>query len=81
MIARASQADTTGKDRSAQIIKALEGWSFQSVKGKNTIRAIDHALIQPMFQAKLVKGADGKFLPEYVKTVDAVTPSLRPMND
>lgn len=81
MIARASQADTTGQDRSAQIIKALEGWSFQSVKGKNTIRAIDHALIQPMFQAKLVKGADGKFLPEYVKTVDAVTPSLRPMND
>lgn len=80
MIARASQADPTGKDGVSRMIRALEGWSFQSVKGKNTIRAIDHALIQPMFQAKLVKGSDGKFTPQWTKTVDAVTPALRPMN-
>lgn len=80
MIARASQADTTGKDSVARMIKALEGWSFQSVKGKNTIRSTDHALIQPMYQAKLVKGADGKFVPQWTKTVEAVAPALRPMN-
>ena len=80
MIARASQADTTGKDSVARMIKALEGWSFQSVKGKNTIRSTDHALIQPMYQAKLVKGADGKFTPQWTKTVEAVAPALRPMN-
>ena len=80
MIARASQADTTGKDSVARMIKALEGWSIQSVKGKNTIRSTDHALIQPMYQAKLVKGADGKFTPQWTKTVEAVAPALRPMN-
>jgi branched-chain amino acid transport system substrate-binding protein len=35
------------------MIKALEGWSFDGVKGQEQIRAADHALLQPMFQAKL----------------------------
>jgi branched-chain amino acid transport system substrate-binding protein len=35
------------------MVTALEGWSFDGVKGKMTIRAADHALLQPMFQAKL----------------------------
>ena len=35
------------------MVKALEGWSFDGVKGKMTVRAEDHALLQPMFQAKL----------------------------
>lgn len=79
MVARLSQADTTGKDGPAKMIKALEGWKFDSVKGKMQVRAIDHALIQPMFLCNLVKGADGKYVPEWTKTVDAVAPALRPM--
>ncbi|MBQ1072160.1 substrate-binding domain-containing protein [Micromonospora sp. C31] len=42
-----------GGDDVEKMIKALEGWSFDGVKGKMTIRAEDHALLQPMFQAKL----------------------------
>ncbi|GAA4990316.1 substrate-binding domain-containing protein [Kitasatospora paranensis] len=41
-----------GTDTDA-MIKALEGWSFDGVKGQEQIRAADHALLQPMFQAKL----------------------------
>lgn len=40
-----------------KMIAALEGWSFDGVKGKVTVRAEDHALLQPMFQAKLSTGA------------------------
>ncbi|MGX6603429.1 substrate-binding domain-containing protein [Micromonosporaceae bacterium Da 78-11] len=36
-----------------KMVTALEGYSFDSVKGKLTVRAEDHALLQPMFQAKL----------------------------
>lgn len=36
--------------------KALAGWSFDGVKGRLTVRAEDHALLQPMFQAKLTGG-------------------------
>ena len=79
MVARLSQADTTGKDGVAKLIRSLEGYGFDSVKGKIKIRAIDHAVIQPMFLCNLVKGADGHFAPVWTKTVDAVTPSLRPM--
>ncbi|KAB1138648.1 ABC transporter substrate-binding protein [Micromonospora sp. AMSO12t] len=42
-----------GGDDVEKMVKALEGWSFDGVKGKMTIRAEDHALLQPMFQAKL----------------------------
>ena len=60
-----------GDDVSA-MIKSLEGWSFDSVKGKVTVRAGDHALIQPMFQAKLTTSGD-TFVPELIKIVDANT--------
>ena len=40
------------------MVTALEGWSFDGVKGKMTIRADDHALLQPMFQAKLAGSGD-----------------------
>jgi branched-chain amino acid transport system substrate-binding protein len=36
-----------------KMVTALEGYSFDSVKGKLTVRAQDHALLQPMFQAEL----------------------------
>lgn len=48
MVVRAgSAADVAG------MITSLEGWSFDGVKGKVTVRAEDHALLQPMFQVKL----------------------------
>ncbi|MCZ7378267.1 MULTISPECIES: substrate-binding domain-containing protein [unclassified Micromonospora] len=50
MVVRAAQE---GGDDVDKMVTALEGWSFDGVKGKMTIRAADHALLQPMFQAKL----------------------------
>lgn len=52
MIVHALQASPTDVNK---MIASLEGWSFVGPKGAMQIRASDHALIQPMFQAKLVK--------------------------
>lgn len=63
----------------AAMVKALEGWSFDGVKGKEQVRAEDHALVQPMFVAKLTgKGAAAK--PELVTTepMDKVAPPVKP---
>ena len=49
---------------------ALEGWSFSAPKGEQTVRASDHAMLQPMFQAALTKSGDS-FEPELVETIDA----------
>lgn len=56
-----------GTDTGKQI-SALEGWSFDGVKGKLTVRAQDHALLQPMFQAKL-EDKNGQLTPVLVKTL------------
>lgn len=60
-----------------KMVTSLEGYSFESVKGKLTIRAKDHALLQPMFEAKLT-GTAGSYKPQLIKTVDAesVAPPL-----
>ncbi|MEV0429445.1 substrate-binding domain-containing protein [Micromonospora sp. NPDC050495] len=50
MVVRAVQE---GGDDVEKMIKALEGWQFEGVKGQMSIRAADHALLQPMYQAKL----------------------------
>lgn len=64
------QAVRGGGDTVDGMIAALEGWTFDSVKGEITVRADDHAMIQPMYQARLVQdGAD--WVPELVDTVDA----------
>jgi branched-chain amino acid transport system substrate-binding protein len=57
------------------MIKALEGWSFNGVKGQTTVRAADHALLQPMFQVKLT-GSGTEFNAELVKALnpDETTP-------
>ncbi|MGW4499463.1 substrate-binding domain-containing protein [Micromonospora sp. NPDC004336] len=47
------RAASEGGDDVEKMVTALEGWSFDGVKGKMTIRPEDHALLQPMFQAKL----------------------------
>jgi branched-chain amino acid transport system substrate-binding protein len=49
-----------------KMVKALEGYSFDSVKGALTVRAEDHALLQPMFQAKLAG--------DVVTRTDTITP-------
>ena len=50
MVVHAAQNGDTDVDA---MVKNLEGWSFDGVKGAYTVRASDHALLQPMFQAKL----------------------------
>jgi branched-chain amino acid transport system substrate-binding protein len=72
MVVHALTASGTDVDA---MIKSLEGWSFDGVKGKTTVRAADHALLQPMFQAKLTgSGTDMKA--ELVKALspEDVTP-------
>jgi branched-chain amino acid transport system substrate-binding protein len=61
-----------GGDTVDGYIAALEGFGFDGPKGAMTIRAEDHAMLQPMFQAKLVADGAG-FAPELVDTVDADT--------
>ena len=54
----------------ARMISALEGWSFTGPKGQQTIRASDHAMLQPMFQVKLVE-AGGKYSTAVTKRLRA----------
>ena len=58
------------------MIDALEGFEFEGPKGTNTVRAGDHALIQDMYEVKLVADGDS-FTPELVTTVpgDEVAPA------
>ncbi len=65
MIVHALQASTDNVD---DMISALEGWSFEGPKGQMTIRASDHALLQPMYQAKLVDDG-GALKAELVKAL------------
>lgn len=64
------QAVREGGDTVEGMIDALEDWTFDSVKGSLTIRAGDHAVIQDMFQVKLVDDG-GTWKPELIDTVEA----------
>jgi len=67
MIVRAlSQADPEDVDG---MIAALEGWTFDAPKGTQTIRASDHAMLQPMFTARLVDRS-GTLEAELIDTLD-----------
>ena len=66
MVVRAVQE---GGDDVSAMIKALEGWTFDGVKGELTIREEDHALLQPMFQARL-EDQGGELVPVRVETRD-----------
>ena len=68
-----------GTDTSKQI-SALEGWQFLAPKGKQYIRAADHAMIQPMFQVQLVPGSGGHYVAKVVKTISPgnVQPPVTP---
>ncbi|MDG4794104.1 substrate-binding domain-containing protein [Micromonospora sp. WMMD1082] len=52
------RAVAEGGDDVEKMVTALEGWSFEGVKGTTTIRAEDHALLQPMYQASLTGSGD-----------------------
>ena len=66
MIVRALQK--AGGDQNVDaMISGLEGWQFMAPKGLQRIRPQDHAMIQPMFQVQLVKGANGKFSPKVLR--------------
>ena len=66
------QAIREGGDDVDGMIAALEGWTFEGPKGTTTIRAEDHAVLQPMFQARLVE-QDGSWVPELIEIVEADT--------
>jgi branched-chain amino acid transport system substrate-binding protein len=66
MIVHAIQADPSDVEK---MVSSLEGWSFDGVKGRLTVRKEDHALLQPMFQAKL-KDENGTIVPVLVNTLD-----------
>ncbi|CAN5643470.1 substrate-binding domain-containing protein [soil metagenome] len=61
-----------GGDDVDAMVDALEGWEFEGPKGTTTVRAEDHALLQPMFEAKLTDQG-GSPEPELVETIDAET--------
>ncbi len=53
-----------------KMVSGLEGWTFDAPKGSETIRPGDHAMLQPMYTAKLVKQG-GTWMPQLVKTMSA----------
>lgn len=54
------QALTEGSaDDVDSMIASLEGWTFDAPKGTQTVRASDHAMLQPMFTVSLVEAGDG----------------------
>ncbi|GAB3602189.1 substrate-binding domain-containing protein [Microbacterium aureliae] len=61
------------------MVDALEGYEFEGPKGTMTVRESDHALLQQMYQVRLVADGD-TFVPELVDTVDAdeVAPAEAP---
>jgi branched-chain amino acid transport system substrate-binding protein len=67
MIVRAIQAGG-GADVNA-MINALSGWTFLAPKGEQTIRASDHAMLQPMYQAKLTEVSPTDFTPSLITTL------------
>ncbi|MGW1464448.1 substrate-binding domain-containing protein [Streptomyces sp. NPDC002308] len=77
MIVRAVEE---GGDDVDAMVKALEGWTFEGVKGEQRIRSEDHAMLQPMFQAKLV-GSGATAVPELIKKLPMgdVVPPVKPL--
>ncbi|KAM9865801.1 hypothetical protein ACIFOC_01425 [Leucobacter aridicollis] len=64
------QAVKEGKGDVDAMIASLNDFTFDGPKGTTTVRGSDHALIQEMYQVKLV-AKDGSFAPELVATVAA----------
>jgi branched-chain amino acid transport system substrate-binding protein len=60
--------ESSGGSDVSKMISSLEGWSFDAPKGRQTIRAADHAMIQPMFVAKLT-GSGSSLEPVLLRTM------------
>jgi branched-chain amino acid transport system substrate-binding protein len=62
-----------------KMISALENWTFSAPKGTQRIRTEDHAMLQPMFVAKL-EGSGANIEPHLVRTIplQAVSPPVKP---
>jgi branched-chain amino acid transport system substrate-binding protein len=70
----------SGGDDVEKMIGALEGHTFDSVKGKITVRAEDHALLQPMFRATMSgAGADLTATPAGTVTPEEAAPPAAAM--
>ena len=67
MIVHAIQAG--GGTNVDSMIGALSGWTFLAPKGQQQIRASDHAMLQPMYQAKLTEVSSTNFTPSVVSTL------------
>jgi len=78
MVAHAAESSPDDVDG---IVTALEGWEFDAPKDAMQIRAEDHALLQPMFQATLVD-ANGTLTLQLVNelTPDETAPPATPFN-
>ncbi|GGV34701.1 ABC transporter substrate-binding protein [Kitasatospora herbaricolor] len=62
----------------AAMVKALEDWRFAGPKGDEQVRAEDHALLQPMFTARLNgQGADAKPELLHVLPMSAAAPTVK----
>ena len=69
MLVRAIQTgDGTNVNK---MIAGLAGWSFLAPKGEQTIRASDHAMLQPMYQVTLVQTINGGYKPVVLRTLSA----------
>ncbi len=66
-------------DDVGKMISALENWTFDAPKGQQEIRASDHAMLQPMFVAKL-SGTGPAAAPHLLRTIprQAVAPPPHP---
>ncbi len=60
------------------MVDALEGYAFKGPKGDYTVRREDHALLQPMFQVRLVRQGDN-YESQAVTTIapDQVAPPVK----
>jgi branched-chain amino acid transport system substrate-binding protein len=79
MIVRAIQR---GGDDVERMISGLEGWQFVAPKGVQKIRQADHAMIQPMYIARLVQQGSS-YRPRLVKTCSPgnLQPPVRPFSN
>lgn len=69
MLVRAIQTgDGTNVNK---MIAGLAGWSFLAPKGEQTIRASDHAMLQPMYQVSLVSTINGGYKPVVLRSLSA----------
>jgi branched-chain amino acid transport system substrate-binding protein len=77
MIVHAIQAG--GGEDVGKMISSLENWTFAAPKGTEVVRASDHAMLQPMFVARL-NGSGQNYEPQLLRTIprEAVAPPAQP---